>query len=115
MKTLYVGFKGTSSSLVLDKLDDIDNDKAYLKGKLKHDIKFLSNLLSDKYYDQIIMLGDKPILNNKISVESCAFCVEFFCLCYRVGLGVNCSQSRFLFWATNPTAACGRGREDLLA
>lgn len=73
MKTLYVGFKGTSSELILKKLDDEDNDKAFLKNERMFDMRFLSNLLFDKKYEKIIVFGQKPIMNNKIAVEEVAF------------------------------------------
>lgn len=73
MKTLFVAFKGinNSSRLVLSKLN-VEN-KLYLENNRIVLCKQISNILVKNTYDRIIILGQRPLLKNKVSLELKAY------------------------------------------
>ena len=73
MTTLFVGFKGinNSSRLVLSKLNAVN--KLYLENNKIALCQQISNILTKNTYDRIIMLGQKPLLKNKVSLELKAY------------------------------------------
>ena len=73
MNTLFVAFKGinNSSRLVLSKLN-VEN-KLFLQNDKTILCRQISNALSKNTYDRIIMLGQRPLLKNKVSLELKAY------------------------------------------
>ena len=69
MKVLFAGFEGLNncSKLVLDRLKDCD--KLYLKNDKDKSTQQIINALLKNNYDICIILGQKPGIKNKISIE----------------------------------------------
>lgn len=69
MKTLFAGFEGlkNSSKLVLDKLENCD--KIYLKNDKLKSVEQIVNALAKNKYDQCIILGQKPVIKDKVAIE----------------------------------------------
>lgn len=68
-KILYAGFEGVNncSKRVLDGLGDCE--KVYLENDKVKSVVQLSARLATNLYDYCIILGQKPVMRNKIAIE----------------------------------------------
>ena len=72
METLFAAFlgKNNSSKMVLDEINC--KNKLYLVNNKLKSCQQISSILTDKIYDKIIIIGQKPLIKNKVCLEICA-------------------------------------------
>lgn len=70
METLIAAFAGktNSSKIVLDKLTC--KNKLCLANNKVNSCKQMANVLERKHYDTIIIIGQKPLIKNKVCLET---------------------------------------------
>ena len=70
MKILYTAFNGknNSSKILLDKIDNVE--KLYLKNSFNTSVKELINKIKNNDYDLVISLGQSPIKQDLIKIET---------------------------------------------
>lgn len=69
MRVLLTAFKGTSSEKLIRCFDDTYNKLILINSK-ETSVKQLYSVLSDDYFDYIISLGQKPVIRDKIYIET---------------------------------------------
>ena len=69
MKILFAGFKDldNTSKLLLDKINN--KNKVYLENDKQKSCSQIENVLMQQSFDYIILMGQKPVIKDKINIE----------------------------------------------
>lgn len=71
---LLTAFRGTSSEKLIRQIDSSKYKKVLLPNNKEKDSEIVDKMISDGKYKYVICLGQKPIMKDKVAIETTAKC-----------------------------------------